>query len=117
MYHPEQDENLDRVRRKIAGSVLAFRDKWGCERPFHCDDLRDFVTADIHVAPASPDRILRDLRQRGRLDYVVINRRESLYLFCDKQDPVQPAPDPQPSLFDDDLDEVWDRKMGMRDRL
>lgn len=72
----EQGEHLERVRSKIARSVLAFcRDnEW-----FHAQELRDHVVADTLVAPASPDRILRDLRQRGLLNYEVIDRRASYY--------------------------------------
>jgi hypothetical protein len=31
------------------------------------------------AAPASADRILRDLRQKGVIDYKVLGRRASLY--------------------------------------
>jgi hypothetical protein len=33
------------------------------------------------TAPDSPGRILRELRLTGKLNYVVINRRQSLYQF------------------------------------
>jgi len=36
---------------------------------------------DPGIAPDSPGRILRELRLRGWLNYVVINRRQSLYQF------------------------------------
>ena len=46
---------------------------------FHAQELRDFVAAKVPVAPSSPDRIMRDMRQSGQISYVVLNRRESLY--------------------------------------
>ena len=46
---------------------------------FHADDLRDYVSAHVQTAPASADRILRDLRARGEIGYTVTNRRKSLY--------------------------------------
>jgi hypothetical protein len=46
------------------------------------EELREFLSAArIAFAPASPDRILRQLRQQGALDYVVVNRAASLYLI------------------------------------
>ena len=33
------------------------------------------------VAPDSPGRILRDLRKKQRLDYLVVSRKSSLYEF------------------------------------
>jgi hypothetical protein len=71
-----QGEHLERVRSRIGWVVIEF-----CEegRYFHAQDLRDFVVERLKVAPASPDRILRDLRQRGLLNYEVIDRRASYY--------------------------------------
>ena len=94
----EQREHLDRVRYRIAQLVLEFRDRQG-GRPFHADDLRNFVIKEARVAPASADRILRDLRQRGVFDYVVLNRRQSLYQFIDASAPM--------SLFDPQLDDLF----------
>ena len=39
------------------------------------------MSHDVRIAPDSPGRILRELRLNGRLDYVVLNRRQSLYQF------------------------------------
>jgi len=46
---------------------------------FHADELRSYVRAFCHVAPASPDRILRKLRKAKVLNYIVTNRRASTY--------------------------------------
>ena len=73
----EQRENLERVSSRIAQAVIKF-----CRghRTFHADDLREAVIRDTGIAaPASADRILRDLRQRRRISYRVLNRRESHY--------------------------------------
>jgi hypothetical protein len=73
----EQQENLERVSSRIERAILGFCRE---HREFHADDLRRAViTATGIAAPASADRILRLLRQRGKLDYRVVNRRESLY--------------------------------------
>ena len=81
-------EERARVFSRIAPLVLAFQD----ERPlgtFHAEDLRDYVIGrDPEIAPDSPGLILRELRLLGRLNYVVINRRQSLYQFR----PVEPPP-------------------------
>lgn len=73
----EQQENLERVSSRIAWAIIRFCRE---HRHFHADDLRAAVTRATGVAaPGSADRILRLLRQRGVIDYVVTNRRESLY--------------------------------------
>jgi hypothetical protein len=73
----EQQENLERVSSRIGKAVLQFcRDN----RRFHADELRRFVIRETGIAaPASADRILRDLRQKKQLAYECVSRRESLY--------------------------------------
>jgi len=74
-----QQENLDRVSERIGPAVLAFCASVGL-REFFADDLRRYVRRMAgEVAPGSPDRVLRDLRQRGLIDYAVVSRSESLY--------------------------------------
>lgn len=78
----EQQENLRRVREKIAESVMAFYLARGCGNSFHMKELADFVKSEVvDIAPDSPSRILRLLRQEGRLDYTVLSRKGSLYQF------------------------------------
>src|SRR3981189_1962764 len=71
-----QDEELVRVGTKIGPTVLAF---CGLNEYFHAAQLRAYVVQETQVAPASPDRILRALRQKGLLDYEVLDRRASFY--------------------------------------
>ena len=72
---------LDAVSSRIGSAILDFC----CARvgqEFHADDLRRFVTHKVGIcAPGSADRVLRDMRQRGAIDYVCISRSESLYLL------------------------------------
>ncbi|MER8385227.1 hypothetical protein NKH14_06845 [Mesorhizobium sp. M1380] len=70
-----------RVHSKIAPVIMDFaRNNVG--QAFHVDQLRLFVLQHADVAPDSPGRILRELRREGKLDYAVINRRQSLYQFA-----------------------------------
>jgi hypothetical protein len=90
MKDEEQPEQLERVSVRIGKSVLSF-----CEsrvgQEFHADELRDFVMATCApIAPASPDRVLRDLRKRGELDYEIVNRRQSKYRVL-SVGPVEPG--------------------------
>lgn len=74
----EQDAHLERVNARIGATVLAFCRE--TQKPdFHMEELMRFVRARIGAAPDSPGRILRDLRQRGAINYIVLNRRASLY--------------------------------------
>jgi hypothetical protein len=76
----EQRQNIERVGEAISQLVIAFlRSHIGKE--FHVESLRQFVYSNVdgYVAPASPDRILRDLRQKGKVNYEVVSRSKSLY--------------------------------------
>lgn len=79
----EQQEQLTRVRSKTKPAILAFarhRIDTG-KLAFNIRDLHDWVVKETTVAPASPDRVLRDLRQRGHFDYEVTNRAKAEYVF------------------------------------
>jgi hypothetical protein len=72
----EQKQHLERVSSKLAGLILEF-----CEqhRTFRWADLHAFIARHIpNTAPASADRVLRELRKQGRVSYLV-ERRGSLY--------------------------------------
>jgi hypothetical protein len=72
----------ERVYGRIAPLILEF---WGNKggREFHVEELRQYVLTRVPlIAPDSPGRILRELRLQGALDYIVTNRRQSLYRFC-----------------------------------
>lgn len=74
----EQQANLTRVYDNIADVIMDFcRTHVG--QTFTSARLRAFVTSRMPVAPASPDRILRELRKRGEVSYVVVSRAQSLY--------------------------------------
>ena len=73
----EQAEHLTRVSSRIEWAIIRF-----CQEhsSFHADELRAAVTRATGIAaPASADRILRLLRTKGIVNYVVVSRRESLY--------------------------------------
>lgn len=81
-FYPVQREfEFDRVRAAIGARIEQFARERITDgrRQFHAADLREYVSAVHPTAPASADRILRALRQDGRISYAVINRRASLY--------------------------------------
>jgi cytochrome c551/c552 len=78
----EQQQHLARVSHTIAPAILAFlreRLAAGGRPDFVMADLHAYVNARHPGAPGSPDRVLRDLRQRGECDYEVVSRRASRY--------------------------------------
>jgi len=90
-----QNENLQRVSVRIGKAILAFYET-DPNAAFHADDLRDSVREQCgRVAPASSDRVLRDLRKKREINYEVTNRRQSLYQFL----PVTKNATYQPELF------------------
>jgi hypothetical protein len=78
---------LESVSSRIGASIMEFCSSM-VGREFHADDLRKHVSAAVGAcAPASADRVLRDLRRKGGIDYVCIDRHASLYKVQD----VNPA--------------------------
>jgi len=81
MYNNDDPYERARVHSKIAPLIMHFHERMA-GRSFHAETLRRYVMShDVRIAPDSPGRILRELRLNGRLDYVVLNRRQSLYQF------------------------------------
>ena len=74
----EQRQNLRRVADAIAPTIAAFIDARIGET-FTMSELQAHVAARHPSAPDSPSRILRMLKQGGRVNYVVENRRQSRY--------------------------------------
>jgi hypothetical protein len=77
----DQRAHLARVRSRIGAAVLAFlRQRVALGLPeFVMEELHNYCRGIHGIAPASPDRVLRDLRTRGECDYTVVNRRQSRY--------------------------------------
>lgn len=81
MTSTNQPEQLDRVSNSISYLVERFVTERLLHGPrtFHMRDLHDYIFQATQIAPASPDRILRELRRKGKCNYVVLDRRASLY--------------------------------------
>ena len=78
----EQSENINRVRKNIGQIVLEFcQQRITAEQyDFTANDLAEYVRANyVGVVFDSATRILRDLRQRGFVNYEVVSRKQSLY--------------------------------------
>jgi hypothetical protein len=72
---------------KIGPTILRFCQARVATNPyFHMEELHAYVEAQLQIAPASPDRVLRALRQDGDINYVVVDRRASHYCLL----PLQP---------------------------
>lgn len=72
-----QAEDLERVTSRIGQAVLGF---CRANRQFRADQLRAHVAKECGAsAPASADRVLRELKARGAIKYRVVNRSQSLY--------------------------------------
>lgn len=68
------------VAARIADAIMEFCEARAAAAEWHADDLRRHVAQRTGiVAPASADRVLRDLRQKGAIAYEVVNRAGSLY--------------------------------------
>jgi hypothetical protein len=74
----DSPEDRKRVSLRVAALVLDF-----CKgkRMFRMQELTEFVSdgVDGYVAPDSPGRILRLLKQQGKLNYRLMSRSDSLY--------------------------------------
>ena len=75
-----QTAELNRVSNNIRGHILAFvKDRMASDRQFRMPELHDYIRKNARVAPASPDRVLRQLRKQGVIDYRVVSRSASQY--------------------------------------
>lgn len=86
-FDAQQPEELARVTGAIGKAIIGFlraRLNNGMTE-FHADELRQWVRAALPTAPASADRVLRDLRSAGIVNYQVVNRRASLYRILNVQ--------------------------------
>lgn len=73
---------INRVSDDLKKVVLEFRSLFHDGEVWHDSDLADFIRDSGYIiAPASPSRILRDMRAQGLLNYEVVHRRQSLYRF------------------------------------
>lgn len=91
LYTPAaQAEHLERVTRSIGTVILEF-----CAahigRQFRIADLQRHVSQHLLTAPASPDRVLRELRAKGLVQYAVVSRRDSLYEVVSVNDAKEAA--------------------------
>jgi phage/plasmid-associated DNA primase len=90
----EQTQQINRVYSKTSDAVLAFIKMRLSDTEnngaFTADQLRFYVTNNVAggVSPGSSDRILRMLRQEGKLNYIVLNRGKSLYRAVPLNNPV-----------------------------
>jgi hypothetical protein len=77
----EQQENLERVTAAIGEVIEEFwRERLrGGDPTFYAADLLAFVRERAAIAPDSPSRILRALRQARRVNYAVVSRSDSFY--------------------------------------
>lgn len=83
-----QTTELNRVSNNIRGHILTFlKIRLATVQPFFCmQDLHEYIRKNARIAPASPDRVLRQLRKDGKVEYRVISRAASKYLVltvCD----------------------------------
>lgn len=77
-----QQKEIGRVSTRIAAAIRSFCRKRLQAGPttFHADELREWVRLKVgQVAPDSPGRILRQLRQRGEISYELVSRSGSEY--------------------------------------
>lgn len=73
--------HLARVHEQIAALILDFLRmvQRRAVPEFHMAELTEYVARYVQTAPDSPGRVLRDLRARGLVAYVVVDRGASRY--------------------------------------
>ena len=81
----DDKEERARVYHKIAPLIRVFQAWMGVSptgRDWHMEELRRFVLQYVpEIAPDSPGRILRQMRQEKSLNYENVDRAQSLYRF------------------------------------
>ncbi len=79
-----ENQDIKRVGLNLNQVIVAFwKAKLNLDSPsarFTATELRQFVQHhNFGTAPASADRIMRNLRKSGKINYAVVNRSKSLY--------------------------------------
>lgn len=76
-----QAHHLERAQARLDAVIEIFvRNRVGVGQTFTAEQLRRHVEAYVpSSAPGSADRVLRALRQQGRINYECTSRRESTY--------------------------------------
>ena len=79
----EQSSELARVSHRLSSAILSFARSCVAndEAHFFLTDLLAYVSQQVPCAPGSPERVLRDLRAKGQLEYRCKSRRNSLYVI------------------------------------
>ena len=81
-YDREQARQIDRVEKKIADIILEFYHEriLIMQYDFHANDLAEYMNRQIpNTTFDSASRILRLLRQKRKIDYDVVSRKDSHY--------------------------------------
>jgi len=85
-----------RVRSRIGSLIMEF---CRINDTFYMENLRGCINRSLgDIAPDSPGRILRQLRQQKLLNYKVVSRRQSLYQLKPVERPAEQA-----ELFADEV--------------
>ena len=83
-------QERERVRSRIGSLIMEFCRQ---DKSFFMEELRSYVERNLAdcIAPDSPGRILRQLRQQRQLNYKVVLRRQSLYRVVPVERPAEQA--------------------------
>ena len=92
----EQKRQLKRVKRRIGDIVLDFCHQH-LGKQFRMIDLEMYVQQEKMTTPGSAGRILRELKREGVIDYIQLDRGNSLY-YLKKVEEFY-APDEPPAVY------------------
>lgn len=80
LFDTEQPAQLERVKWRLDPLVLNFFAERRPGDQFHVNDLIRYVWRfDPFATATSPDRVMRELKSSGRLNYELVSRSQSLY--------------------------------------
>ena len=80
LHETSQAKELLRVSDRLRDAIYLFFDSHQVGEEFYAENLRKFVSDRVQVAPGSADRVMRDMRKRGLINYSVVSRSKSLYV-------------------------------------
>ena len=86
---------LKRVALNLSQAIIAFWNERlavqrnGLAGRFTANELRQYVNHyNYGTAPASADRVIRNLKKAGKINYEVVNRAKSLYVALPLEEQV-----------------------------
>lgn len=82
----EQEDQLGRTSNALAPIIASYYEEYGIGHEFTLHAITLHVMQQVVCSPTSPYRVMAEMKKNGQLNYVVLNRAQSLYKIVEVYD-------------------------------